>query len=316
MTLSTAIKDFFERHFTRFDLVFLLFLLLYSCLGSLLALVNSLFFHYEHIAYFHVNQLYSLIALFPLFFGAIYLRPHSPNAALVIHTFSCYFIAFPFFAILTNNITSTPFAPIDSYIAAVDHLLHFNSVAVVAWVQHYPKLHAILSQFYNSVIFQLLLTPLAITLLREKKMARHFIILGLIGTLLVSIFYYFFPTIAPAGFYNDPIYSKAQYICAIHFYDIHHSLPITQHGGCLISFPSFHVFIALWMTYLVKNKWWLLIPISIINTIIIASTVLLGWHYLTDVMGGFILFFLCQRITSTIDQWILADQKSQKLLMA
>ena len=104
--------------------------------------------------------------------------------------------------------------------------------------------------------------------------------------------YYFFPTVAPASEFNSQFFVAAQYATATKFHQMHSYQPITTADGGLIGFPSFHVIWGLLCIYLVKDIRILFIPLIIINVLMIVSCVLLGWHYISDVLGGFLIVYL------------------------
>ncbi len=59
--------------------------------------------------------------------------------------------------------------------------------------------------------------------------------------------------------------------------------------GGMIAFPSFHVAWAVLTTYAalpVRRLFW---AVAALNVLVVASTVLLGWHYLVDVPAGLLL---------------------------
>ena len=57
----------------------------------------------------------------------------------------------------------------------------------------------------------------------------------------------------------------------------------------MIAFPSFHVTWAILLTYACRAKKIFFYPVALYNLILIISTVLLGWHYAMDVIGGVVL---------------------------
>ena len=54
----------------------------------------------------------------------------------------------------------------------------------------------------------------------------------------------------------------------------------------LISFPSFHTAAALAVTWsLRRQRFWIWMPIALVNVGLVSATVFLGLHYVTDLIG-------------------------------
>ena len=76
---------------------------------------------------------------------------------------------------------------------------------------------------------------------------------------------------------------------------------ITQGLG-VITFPSYHVFFALnltWAARSIKPVFLFLIALNIVN---ILSTMTTGWHYFVDVVAGFVLFALALALVSSVEK--------------
>lgn len=64
----------------------------------------------------------------------------------------------------------------------------------------------------------------------------------------------------------------------------------------IIGFHSYHIIRALFLWFLFESTK-LFIPLAIVNTIICPTTLLLGWHYLMDVLASFFLVTFAMFIT-------------------
>jgi membrane-associated phospholipid phosphatase len=58
----------------------------------------------------------------------------------------------------------------------------------------------------------------------------------------------------------------------------------------LVSFPSFHVMGAILVTWAFRRRGWILIPLMMLNTGLVISTVITGEHYVVDVLATIPLF--------------------------
>jgi membrane-associated phospholipid phosphatase len=151
--------------------------------------------------------------------------------------------------------------------------LHEHWVAVMSWM-------------YDSLWFELTLIPLALIAMHRQDLLRELYSFVLISCIIGFTWYYLFPTTAPASAFGGEAFMPQQHATGIKFYEIHHYIsPSTDDGG-LISFPSFHVIFAWSMVYVMrgwKKLCWLL---SFWNLGITISCVVLGWHYLIDIIGS------------------------------
>jgi membrane-associated phospholipid phosphatase len=57
----------------------------------------------------------------------------------------------------------------------------------------------------------------------------------------------------------------------------------------VITFPSFHAFFALVNIWAFRGHRRLFVPMAILNVAMVASTLSTGWHYVTDVLGSFLM---------------------------
>ena len=70
---------------------------------------------------------------------------------------------------------------------------------------------------------------------------------------------------------------------------IHQNYPLSFNTLKLVAFPSFHTIWSILILFLIYNYRYLFYILLIINCSIILSTVLLGWHYLSDVLASFVV---------------------------
>jgi membrane-associated phospholipid phosphatase len=205
-----------------------------------------------------------------------------------------------------TSIMSTPFGANDLShgLLQLDNWLGFHQAAIMNWRAHYPGLTHWLTQAYDSIFLQVSLTPIILGLLACFRSARLYILTVIIATLIAYLIYYFWPTFAPAYVIHDAVFPKS----AAHL--IERTLHIRQHvhyelypGAGLIAFPSCHVVMGLagifsWFYAYQETKHKKLKPILFVlgilslalNLSLIAATVLLGYHYLVDVIASLIIF--------------------------
>lgn len=221
-----------------------------------------------------------------LFAISIYARTLTPRISFVTWTYSLYFFIVLVTASLTDMVQLTPFHPIDFTLVKIDQALGFSQTAWLNWTYAHPFIGNLVNTCYGLMSIQLIVVPLVLALMMQKRAIRVLFISLLISFVIGTTIYYFLPTMAPASMFYDPHFALQQHDTFIKFYEIHHYLTVTTSEGGLIAFPSFHVVWAVLLAYAFRHKKYLFGPMIVFNAIIILSTIMLGWHYLTDVISG------------------------------
>lgn len=266
------------------------FLLLVSALLTLvLVLVNAATFRYTGISYFP-RESTPLICLGLQFayFDKIYDHV-SPRTGFIIRSAAFYGLANIALALFVSGLQFTPFPPIDEALQRWDHALHFDTAAAITWTAARPLLRRFLDLCYMSTDVQVALAPLAAGFAFDKRTMRVYLYAFIYAFLAGGLFYYFFPSSGPASVYQCPGFAPVQLLTSAKFYWVHHRLPVTTMWGGMIAFPSFHVMWAVITTYAARPYRKLFWGIAVLNVLVIASTLLLGWHYLVDVPSGLLL---------------------------
>ncbi|BCA95483.1 hypothetical protein TUM19329_18440 [Legionella antarctica] len=192
-------------------------------------------------------------------------------------------------ALATNAVQLTPFPTIDRKILSIEEFFGIHMSYIMKWTNGHTNLKTLLSIIYDSLPYQMSILPLIIIAAGRFHLIREYYFLLLFTTLLGFSFYYFFPTTAPASIVTSPFFSPAQIATGLKFNQIHnHMIPTTNEGG-LIALPSFHTIWALLNVYLLKEWPVACILLLTINCLLIASCVLLGWHYVIDIIAAIFL---------------------------
>ncbi|KGP62194.1 membrane protein [Legionella norrlandica] len=203
-------------------------------------------------------------------------------------------------ALATNAVQLTPFSPIDKQIIALEKQFGIDMVAILEWTNKHPHLKYLLSIIYDSLAYQMSFIPLFVIISGRFQVLKDYYFLLLSTTLLGFSYYYFFPTTAPASEIQSSLFAPEQIATGLKFHQIHnHIQPTTIEGG-LIALPSFHSIWAILCSYLIKDWFTPCIILSIINLLLIASCVLLGWHYPIDIFAAITLVGLCYYLLTRI----------------
>jgi hypothetical protein len=251
--------------------------------------VNAARFHYVGVSYFP-----RLFAPLPFAAGmcawiGLSIRARSPRASGLLVDFSLYALAMVAMAALTTGAQYAPFPPIDAALARWDAALGCDGPAVLRWTAARPALRSALGACYASTDLQLALAPLAAALAPDRRRRRVLLHAMIYALLAGTLFYYLFPSSGPAGVYAGPDYLPVQRWTSEKFALVHAARPGATLAGGMIAFPSFHVAWSVLATDAARARRALFWPVAALNAVVIASTVLLGWHFLVDALAGIAL---------------------------
>jgi len=258
--------------------------------------INYLAFHYHGNDYFPSVTFsigLSLILIWAglkLQFQRVTVLEHIVKETLI------YFLVMSVIAFFTNAIQLTPFKPIDHAILRFESYFSINLVKIIAWTAHHDYFYTILDFTYKTIAVQMGYIPLLIIIGGQYIYAREFFCLLLISALIGFTFYYFFPTMAPASVLHSAYFTTEQHNTGIKFSEIHHYLLPKSSDGGLIALPSFHAIWAWYCVYLVRCWPWAFALLLAFNGLLILSCVLLGWHYVSDLLGSLLIILLTQYI--------------------
>lgn len=286
------IKFFYHRHIFKVDRYLLVMYGIMLAIGLMALAVNWLVTGYPGNNY--LPSLWYFLAPFVLIMLVVawYARDISPRLAMFTRFYTLYFIFSFCLAVILNGIQYSDFATIDAVLVKWDEALGIDTPALIAWTAHHPTLKLLFEIAYSAVSLEVMLLPALLAILHYEKQLNEYLLVLSVVAIVGSLIYYFFPTAAPVSVYNSDYFLSFQHDTVLKFRQIHSYIqPTTKEGG-MIAFPSFHVIWALMCAWVLREKWWLFLPIALINFIAIVSTVMLGWHYLVDVISAVFIAFL------------------------
>lgn len=272
---------------TDYPILFLAGLL---CLLSLFAfLINALVYQYPGNNFFPVNVTLVWLILLINYTGLLLYFGKNTKATDAGKEILYFAGVMSIIAFASNAVQLTPFKPIDAQLLKMDKYLFIDMNAILAWINRYPNFKKLLEFIYDTLPYQMSILPLCVLATTRFYLLRDYYFLMLLTALIGFSLYYFFPSTAPASIIANPLFSSAQLATGYKFYQIHHHIQPTTNEGGLIAMPSFHAIWALLCVYLLKEWWIPCLLLFLFNLLLITSCVLLGWHYLVDIMGALIL---------------------------
>jgi membrane-associated phospholipid phosphatase len=183
----------------------------------------------------------------------------------------------------------------DHALAALDRAMGFDARAVILFVNDYPTLAVALGFGYGMIKWPLLAIPIVLAATRRFARLQQFataLMLALMVTIVISIFVpaignYQLLGLTPADVPNVNVTA---------FLLGQHDIPAVRDGSLrdlellklagIVTFPSFHTASAVLYA-------WAFAPVRffgpaalVMNTLMIASTPVIGGHYLIDVVAG------------------------------
>ena len=138
--------------------------------------------------------------------------------------------------------------------------------------------------------------------LRKIRSAQRLVLAAAYALLAVTLASIFLPCIGPwyaGGFTPLP----SQQACAQTLVSLRSGTGLLSgQDARIICFPSFHVCLAFLTAFALRSLSRTLGAIAILwATVVATSTILLGWHYAADVLGGVLLALLCFRLAAASD---------------
>jgi len=300
--LFRSIKNYFYRTLEQeCGIKCLLFAIVLVLTGILLA-INLFFFHFQ------VQQIFPsvLYTLFPfvLFFYllSLNLKKTYPYITLFFKTAWALYAAWVAVELLIGAVTVTPFPLRDIWFFHWDTLLGFSTVHLLNWTFAHPIALTITKYVYAALTLELIFFPFVLALLNERRQINVYFISIYVSLIIGLIIYYFFPANGPHSMIKDAHFTPAMQAVIAHFRELHHHLKLTTNSVAIVSFPSFHVIWAILMAYAFRNWKWIFYPIAAFNSLIILSTLTIGWHYLVDDIAGIIVVIISITIAEALSQ--------------
>ncbi len=197
----------------------------------------------------------------------------------------------------------TPFRLIDPQLVKTDHFLDFDLPTFVFWINHqYPFMSFFLGEIYHTLPCAFIPCIFILPWVSEARAKEFLVLFSLTNAIGLSL-YFIFPAIGPMASYHYPLNPlENHYLNGVTQFRAQPHLFLNHFISGDISFPSFHTILALICAWVWRDFRWVFMPFSLWSVLIILSTLTTGWHYLTDVIGGILVFIISVQLWHRLKQ--------------
>lgn len=204
---------------------------------------------------------------------------------------------------------------IDQHLIKLDHFFHFDMVQFIHCVRAHPFLNMPLTSVYGiGIQLQILFLVFYASIMRKRLMIENFyfyVITTLLISILISIL---LPVAGPfVGYHYATLSKQNDYLEKFYALRNHTftTLNVDLLNDGLITFPSFHTILALILAHVWRNISKLVhFLMMVVSMLIILSTITTGWHYIGDVIMGFIVFYGIVAMKNLVSYYSYRKKKS------
>jgi membrane-associated phospholipid phosphatase len=189
----------------------------------------------------------------------------------------------------------------DQALAAIDGRVHFRTACIVHLFARLHPLGAALSIAYDLlpllVIAAILLPPFC----GHVNASRRYILSIVLAAIFTAALFALWPAAGPWTAQSfTPTNDQAAVTAYLILLKSHALVVADMNNGGIVSFPSFHVVLAILSAFALSSIRSLRAPVWGLAVLICISTVSTGWHYGIDVFGGVIVAIISISAVSLI----------------
>jgi len=192
----------------------------------------------------------------------------------------------------------------DAALVRLDHIIGIDGGEIISWVQRHPGFEAFSIWSYGLMPLMVFASVLIPAMFGQLRRAKEYLLATILASVLAAFVLALFPVIGPwAGFHFHPYWNQAWYGRELSILRAPGPFTANPDYTCgLITFPSFHIALAVLGVFALWPFRWLRIPALIVAALIAVATVTTGWHYASDGLGGILVarlgIVLARKITS------------------
>lgn len=205
----------------------------------------------------------------------------------------------------------------DDLFVNMDHALGFSVPGIMAWMSKHRSVSVVLNDSYPLLTYLIVSAALVPALAGKREAAQRFLIAVTISFLIAVPVFTLLPGIGPWVGYHFTA-SADQKVCEAAIMALRSGSESRPNG--IICFPSFHVIWAILSAVALWSIKPLRVPSSILAVLIVASTVTTGWHYVSDVLAGFVYAGISLACADALMRWMnrngMRDSRQEHCLVA
>ena len=191
--------------------------------------------------------------------------------------------------ILVTIAGTSPAPLVDRQLASVDAAIHCSALAVVSWLRSFPVLRNALELAYGSLPPLILAAIVVPCLCGRYRQSQRYMVGVTIAAIVTVALFALWPAVGPWVVYGySPAHDQAATQAFLLALKAHQPTP-KDGVAAIVSFPSFHVELALLTGAALWAHRWARPLLVLLTTAICVSTVTTGWHYVIDVLGGLVV---------------------------
>lgn len=175
----------------------------------------------------------------------------------------------------------------DGRLASFDRAIGIRTQQIVAWFTARPRLDAAMDRVYAFMIPQVgFLAVYFLVWRRNVDRIWEAFALIVCGAGTGIAFLILMPATGPILVVEHAL-KPGQQLFLDHFAALRSGEPFYMDSATgIITFPSFHAYIALVVAWAFRDEKYLVVPMFVLNALICVATLSTGWHYAADVIAG------------------------------
>ena len=214
---------------------------------------------------------------------------YAKRIAHIAHDLALWWLSFPLFGIFTYLCATLSFPLMDTHFSNINVALGFDWVAWNRYVTNHFYLNNFLDAVYKSPLYQTYFAVLFFSHSKRRSGAHELWFTTVISLLITSMVSTVLPALGTFFYYKENLEA------AIHIpnlFALRDGTLITFQILSLrpiITFPSFHMVLALLLCYPYRHYKKIFPLILLLNFLMMLSIPSHGGHYLVDMMGGLVV---------------------------
>jgi hypothetical protein len=243
-------------------------------------------------AYLTIGGVALILAAGGLFYE--YIRKDTRLSGMLLGT--SFLVAFSSAFAMLNYFLLTVAGPrIDNALAAVDSAMGVDWPVMMGFAAAHPLFNSVLLLAYRSVLPQVAILVICLGWRTRRDEIESFCLALAMGAFLTVGFWTMFPSFGAFSVHGLPADIENRLTLALDSHYAHQLVTLLADGPGqitpselkgLIGFPSFHIVLAILVTWYArtwKAAFW---PLATINLLVLVATPIQGGHHVIDVVGG------------------------------